>query len=136
MPILKPSENIKAIVSMIRNASEFVVIVSPYSNLTGWEDLKDAINKASGRKTDVSYYVREGQGSNAIEDLKVKIYEVPMLHAKMFFSEKEAIIGSFHLMNNNDINWAYKLRSEEYKDLISFFDLYIEPLAIPFEKKQ
>jgi len=135
MPILNPFENISSIISLIENAKKFIVIVSPYSKLEGWDKLKNAINNASGKNIDVSYYVREGEGSKGIEALNVRIYEVPMLHAKMFFSESEAIISSFHLINNSDINWAFKLKNhEEYKELINFFELYIKPLAKTFEK--
>jgi hypothetical protein len=130
MPILNPAENISSIISLIENAKKFVVIVSPYSNLTGWDKLKNVINAASKRNIDVSYYVREGIGYKGTEELNVKIYEVPMLHAKMFFSESEAIISSFHLMNNPDINWAFKLKNQkEYNDLTRFFELYVKPLA-------
>jgi hypothetical protein len=133
MPILNPSENISSIICMIKKSERFVVIVSPYTNLAGWDDLKNAINEASAKKIDVSYYVREGEGSKGLEILNVKIFEVPMLHAKMFFTESEAIIGSFHLKNNNDINWGYTLNNrEEYNDLVNFFELYIKPLAKPF----
>jgi hypothetical protein len=129
MPILNPSENITGIISLIENAKKFVVMVSPYSNLEGWDRLKNAINKAS-ESIEVTYYVREGQGSKGIEDLNVKIYEVPMLHCKMFFNEREVIISSFHLMNNSDINWAYRLNNqEEYNELVTFFEQYVKPLA-------
>jgi hypothetical protein len=135
MAILNPSENITSIISMIKNAKKSVVIVSPYSDLTGWDNLKNSINEASAKKIDVHYYTREDQGSIGLQELNVKVFEVPMLHAKMFFSESEAIIGSFHLKNNKDINWGYKLNDEEeYRDLINFFDLYIKPLAKPFGK--
>ncbi len=134
MSILKPSDNITAIISMIESAKKFVIIVSPFNDLKGWEKLKKAINEALVKKIDVIYYVREGQGSIGIEGLSVKIFEVPMLHAKMFFSESEALIGSFHLKYNNDINWAYKLNNqEEYRDLVNFFELYVKPLSKPFE---
>jgi len=129
MPILNPSENITSIISLVENAKKFMVIVSPYSNLAGWDRLKNAINKAS-ESIEVSYYVRAGEGSKGIEGLNVKIYEVPMLHCKMFFNEREAMISSFHLMNNSDINWAYKLNNqEEYNGLIAFFEQYVKPLA-------
>jgi hypothetical protein len=135
MPILNPAENISSIITLIENAEKFVVIVTPYSNLTGWDKLKNVLNDASGRNVDVSYYVREGAGYKGTEELNVKIYEVPMLHAKMFFSESEAIISSFHLINNTDINWAFKLKNQkEYDDLTSFFGLYIKPLAKAFAK--
>jgi len=122
MKILNPSENIPSIISLIENAKKFVVMVSPYTNLEGWDKLKNAINDAAKRGVSVSYYVRKGEGLEGTEKLNVPIYEIPMLHAKMFFSENNAIISSFHLMNNNDINWAYVLDSpEEYKQLVSFF---------------
>ena len=135
MPILNPLENISSIISLIENAKKFIVIVSPYSELTGCDKLKNVINNAAGKNIDVSYYVREGEGSKWIEELNVRIYEVPMMHTKMFFSESEAIISSFHLINNSDINWAFMLKNqEEYEGLISFFESYVKPLAKSFEK--
>lgn len=126
MKILNPSNNILSIISLIENAKMFVVLVSPYTNLEGWDKLKNAINNATKRGVEISYYVREGEGLKGTEGLNVTIYEVPMLHAKMFFSENNAILSSFHLMNNQDINWAYILDyPEEYKQLVSFFKKHI-----------
>ena len=131
MRILNPSENIVSITSMIERANKFVVIVSPYSNLEGWDKLKNAINEASHKGVEVSYYVRQGEGLKGLEGLNVTIHEVPMLHAKMFFSEREAIISSFHLMNNQDINWAFVLSfPDEYNDLVKFFELYVKAAAV------
>lgn len=135
MTILNPSENITSIISLIENAKKFVVIVSPFNDLAGWDKLINAINTASKNNIDVTYFVREGEGSTGIKELNVKIYEVPLLHAKMFFTESEAIISSGNLTNHPDINWAYVLNNpQEYKDLINFFELYIIPLAKPFGK--
>jgi phosphatidylserine/phosphatidylglycerophosphate/cardiolipin synthase-like enzyme len=136
MTILKPSENIASIISLIENAKKSVVIVSPFNDLKGWDKLINAINKASRENIDVSYYVREGEGSKGIEELNVKIYEVPLLHAKMFFTEDKALISSGNLTNRPDLNWVYVLeKPEEYKELINFFQLYIKPLAKPFIKQ-
>jgi glycosyltransferase involved in cell wall biosynthesis len=133
MTILKPSENIASIISLIENAKKYVVIVSPFNELKGWDKLINAINKASRENIDVSYYVREGEGSKGIEELNVKIYEVPLLHAKMFFTEDKALISSGNLTNRPDLNWVYALDTpEEYKELVNFFQLYIKPLAKPF----
>lgn len=135
MPILNPLENITSIISLIENAKKFVIIVSPFSDLTGWDKLKNVINNASKKNIDISYFVREGEGSKGIEELNVNIFEVPMLHTKMFFNESEAIIASFHLINCSDINWAFVLNNQkEYNELISFFELYIKPLAKPIDK--
>ncbi len=136
MKILNPAENITRIISMIENAKKFVVIVSPFNDLTGWDHLKKAINAAVSNKIDVTYYVREGEGSKGIEGLSVKILEVPGLHAKMFFNESEALISSGNLTNRPDINWVYLLSDrKEYDELANFFELYIKPLSKPFQDK-
>ena len=135
MKIVNPQENLNSIISLIENTNKFIVIVSPFNDLTGWDKLINAINLASEKKIDVSYYVREGEGSKGIEDLNVKIFEVPMLHAKMFFNESDAIISSGNLTSRPDINWVYVMnKPEEYKDLINFFQLYIKPVAKSFKK--
>lgn len=134
MTILNPSENITSIISLIENAKKFVVIVSPFNDLTGWDKLINALNKASQKNINVSYYVRESEGSKGIEELNVNIFEVPLLHAKMFFTESSAIISSGNLTNRLDINWVYVLNNpEEYAELINFFELYIKPLAKPID---
>jgi hypothetical protein len=134
MKILNPSQNLSGIISMIENAKRFVVIVSPFNDLTGWDKLKFAINKASENNICVSYYVRKGEGTKGIEGLNVNIYEVPDLHAKMFYNEKEALISSGNLTNRPDINWVYKMNDQkEYDDLVEFFDTYIKPLSKPFQ---
>lgn len=136
MKILYPQENIDKIISLVESANEFVSIVSPYSYLEGWERLKEAINRASARNVNLSYFVRKGEGSKGLDGLNVNILEVEKLHAKMFFNENECIISSFHLMNNSDINWAFFTdNSAEYKELQVFFETYIKPLAEPFKGK-
>lgn len=129
MKILNPEENIASIISLIENAKNKVVIVSPYNNLQGWDELKAAINKANERFGGVAYYVRAGEGRNGIDGIEAKVYEVPTLHAKMFFSEREAIISSGNLTNQPDLNWACKLNQEEYQDIVDFFERYINPIA-------
>ncbi|HBH85282.1 MAG TPA: hypothetical protein DDY34_16000 [Bacteroidales bacterium] len=137
MKILDPKDNIDSLVSMVRNAKEFVVFVSPYSYLKGWESLKEAINEAYDRGIKFSYYVRKGEGSKGLEGLSVCLFEVEKLHAKMFFNERVAVISSFHLMNNQDINWAFEIDdSDEYEGLTDFFKTYIEPEAIMYDLHQ
>lgn len=131
MKVLEPHESIPAITSLIKSASKFIRIVSPYSFLKGWDQLAKAINEASRNGIDVSYYVRKDVGLGGLEGIEATVFEVPDLHAKMFFSEKEAIISSFHLINNADINWACRLESpDEYNALAGFFEKFISPVAI------
>ena len=131
MKILDPKENIAGIISLIERAKEFIVFVSPYNYLEGWDKLKRSINEASARGVKVSWYVRAGEGSNGLEGLNIEVFEVPLLHVKMFFSESEAIISSFHLMNNQDINWACVLNyPEEYDEMVDFFETIIKPASV------
>ena len=133
MKIVNPAESISTIISVINNAKEFVILVSPYTDLKGWENLKNAINSASKRGIEVSYYVREEEGVPGTEDLNVTLYEVPNLHSKMFFSESKAVIGSAHLKYNEDINWTYILdQQKEYDEMKGFFEKNIKPLALTF----
>lgn len=130
MKILKTEENIASTVSLIRNAKQFVVIVSPFNQLAGWNELIAAINEAVEKNIKVSYFVRKGEGINELEGINAKIFEVPLLHAKMFFSESEAIISSGNLTNRPDLNWTCLLDSQaEYDEIVDFFGRYIKPLA-------
>lgn len=129
MKFVNPPDNISSLVSLLKNAKKFVVIVSPYNDLNGWDDLKNALNEASGR-IEVSYYVRAGEGRKGLDGINVKVSEVPMLHAKMFFSESEALISSGNLTNRPDINWVGQMNTTgDYKEVVSFFESFIKPLA-------
>ena len=134
MKLVKPSESINTIISVIEEAKEFVILVSPYTDLRGWGNLKNAINSASKRGIEVLYYVREEEGVPGTEELNVALFEVPNLHSKMFFSESAAVIGSAHLKYNEDINWTYILDKSEYDEMKNFFEKNIEPLAVATNK--
>ncbi len=131
MKIIDEAKSISAIISLIESAEKYVVIVSPYTDLKGWDKLKNAINEASQRGIKVSYYVRKEEGVEGTEDLDVDLFEVANLHSKMFFTEQEAIIGSAHLKYNKDINWTYSLDfPNEYNDMLNFFNKNIKATAI------
>ncbi len=134
MKLVKPTESINTIISVIEEAKEFVILVSPYTDLRGWENLKNAINSAAKRGVEVLYYVREEEGVPGTEELNVTLFEVPNLHSKMFFSESAAVIGSAHLKYNEDLNWAYILDKSEYDEMKNFFEKNIKPLAVTIKK--
>jgi len=130
MKIFKTEENVASIVSLIKNARKYVVIVSPFNDLTGWDELKDAINELSARGVEIYYYIRKNEGTKGIEGIKVQLYEVPSLHAKMYFSESEAIISSGNLNSRPDLNWTCLLNKQtEYDEMVGFFKQYIKPIA-------
>lgn len=131
MKIVNPQESISTIISVIEGAKKYVVLVSPYTDLNGWQNLENAINNAAKRGIEVSYYVREKEGVPGTEKLDATIYEVPNLHSKMFYSESKAVIGSAHLKYNEDINWTYILNlPNEVAEMKNFFEKNIKPLAV------
>ena len=106
------------------------MIVSPFNDLTGWDELKNIINETSG-KIKIDYYVRKDEGMRGIEGINVNLFEVPLLHAKLFFSEYEAIISSGNLHSRLDINCTALLnKQEEYQAIVDFFERYIKPKAL------
>ncbi len=136
MKFIDIKENLNTIISLVENAEEYLILISPFNDFEGWDKLKNAINDATKRGVDVKYYVREGEGFNGMEGLKVNLWEVPGLHAKMYQSEKETYISSGNLTNDTNINWYIKLDTpEEIKELVDeFYFKQILPVAIPFQQ--
>ncbi len=135
MKFIEIKENLKSIISLAENAEKFLIIVSPFNDFEGWDKLKNAINDATKRGVDVKYYVREGEGYNGMKGLKVNLFEVLGLHAKLYQSEKETFISSGNLTNDININWYIKLDTEEeIKEIVEeFYKKLILPVAVPFK---
>ena len=130
MKFIEFEKNLVSIVSLIENAEKYIVIVSPFNDLAGWDNLRNAIDNATAKGVEVSYYVREGEGFTGIEGLKVNLFEVPKLHAKMFYSEKEALFSSGNLTSRPDINWVCRLDTPiEVEELVEFFEQKIKSVA-------
>jgi len=135
MKFIKIEENLNTIISLIENAKKHIIIVSPFNDLSGWGKLRIAIDTATSRGVEVNYYVREGEGFTGIEGLKVNLFEVPKLHAKMFYSEKETLISSGNLTSGSDINWVCRLDTQkEVDELVDFFEQKIKSAARLFNE--
>ena len=134
MKFIEIEENLNSIISLVENAEKFLILISPFNEFAGWEILQNSINDATARGVDVKYYVREGEGYNGMQGLKVNLFEVPGLHAKMYQSEKETYISSGNLTNDININWYIKLDTEEeIKEIVEqFYEKLILPVAVPF----
>jgi len=134
MKFINIEDNFKTIVSLVEEAADFIILVSPFNDFNGWDKLKDAINSAVARGVDVKYYVRKGEGFNGMKGLKVNLFEVPGLHAKMYQTEKETYISSGNLTNDTNINWYIKLDTpEEIEELTKrFYEEQIVAVAVPY----
>jgi len=135
MKFIDIKENLNTIISLVENAEEYLILISPFNDFEGWNKLKNAINNAIARGVDVKYYVREGEGFNGMNGLNVKLWEVPGLHAKMYQSEKATYISSGNLTNDTNINWYIQLDTEEeIKEIVEeFYEKLILPVAVPFK---
>lgn len=112
--LLSNTEDVQhAISTLLRNAEQEAWLVSPYVTLDklGW--LNRAIRDALERKVAVSMIVRdEGYKTREVERAAKELVElgldlrcVPNLHAKVYWTEKSAILTSLNLlassMNNS-----------------------------------
>ena len=58
MKLISPFEVGGKIVTLINEAKEKIVIVSPYNDLTYWNNFRRALAKALDRQVEVEYYHR------------------------------------------------------------------------------
>ncbi len=95
------------ILSIIRNAIRNVILVTPYLAL--WGHLQNTIDEAVSRGVVVSFIIRTKE-KPPIEDMgwlvdhKVKLYEIPDLHAKIYINESTVLISSMNITEHSTTN--------------------------------
>ena len=99
----------RAVLDLIREAKEYVQLVSPYNDF--WEHLKDAIHDALQRGVKVTLVYRQGEqkpeNKNPIDWLLEAgghAHEVRKLHAKIYLSESSLLITSMNLLDSSSKN--------------------------------
>jgi len=89
------------ILQIIRNAESQITFVTPYIEL--WNHLKDEILEARRRNVQVLFFIRAGGRVKDPTDLPwlrsniSALYEVPMLHAKIYLNEKTVLVSSMNI---------------------------------------
>src|SRR5688572_30118369 len=102
MEFIKPAEISAKIISLIAEADEELVIVSPYNNFSNWNKLLRYLNDAYERGVKIKYFVRKDERHKGFERTKIKPIEIENLHAKIYFNEKYAIVSSMNLVEFSD----------------------------------
>ncbi len=131
MQLIKPSNISGEIMTLIEEADQKVILVSPYCRLSKWYKFRNKLHDLQERKIAVEFYVREGEWETIkeIEDLNFQPIEIPYLHCKLYLNEKYGIVSSMNLLlssENNALEIGYKTESEkEYQELVDFYDRYI-----------
>lgn len=111
MELLKQKGIGDEIIKLIRNASEHVILISPFCHFLEWQELKEAISDAIERNVHVELFTRNPSTSTHrpstiqwLDEVGVWIYTVANLHAKLYMNEKTAIVTSLNLLHFSHLN--------------------------------
>ncbi len=132
MKLLKPNNISGEIMTLLDEADEKVVIVSPYCKIDKWFKLLKKIKSLQDRNIHIEFYVRDGVQETIEQVLNIGIEPIliPNLHAKIYMNEKTAIVTSMNLLLYSDINSldiGYKTDTiEEYNELVEFYNRNIK----------
>lgn len=122
---------------LIVGAQKHLVLVSPYVQLDGYRTLLRDLKNALKRNVQVRLVVRSKDFStkqqdvaasadiNELRSMGLKLFEVKDLHAKVYLSEKAALVTSLNLLQssfNNSIEIGVRLDagSSQYKQVDGF----------------
>ena len=128
-PVLMDDEVGAAVLDIIRNAEEFVFLVSPYIDF--WGNLKTAIEEARKKDIPIVFIHRpiekdSRKAAKAHKDLAwlrardVEVYAAPSLHAKIYFNESKTLLTSMNLYDyssNNSLEAGILVAPEEVPSL-------------------
>lgn len=132
MKLIKPSQISGEIMTLIEEADEKLIIVSPYCKFSDWKKFLNTINFLKRKKTTVEFYVRQGESKtyNEVKGIGFNPISIPNLHTKLYINEKYAIVSSMNLLTYSDMNSldiAYQTESEnEYNELIEYYERYLK----------
>lgn len=138
--VVKDDEVAPAVHRIIREAKDFVVLVSPFNAF--WTHLKNDIQVAIQRKVRITLiyqtesYTR-GDGTEWLIAQGGKAYRLPNLHAKIYLNESSAMLSSMNLTqgsskNSMDIGMLVHGTDAAYKELLAYARR-LASLATPIE---
>ena len=116
------------VLRIIREAREFVVLVSPFNSF--WTHLKNAMHEAIQRNVRITLIYQSDSyvGGDGVAWLMAeggKVYRHPNLHAKIYLNESWAMLSSMNLTMNSsrnsmDIGMLVQRTDEAYTDLLAY----------------
>jgi hypothetical protein len=142
MKLIKPSQISGEIMTLMEEADEKVILVSPYFKVSNWQKLLKRFDSLKDRKIPVEIYVREAEWKS-IEEVKMTGFEpitIPNLHTKLYLNEKYAIVSSMNLLQSSDaasLDIAYQTETkEEYEELVDYYNRYIKQASKPVKQSR
>jgi hypothetical protein len=142
--IINQNETVSRLYRLISEAERYLYLVSPYVSLDKLRSLVRHVQGALSRGVKVKLVVRQkdfSTGNNdvlaseslpALRDAGLEVFVVKDLHAKIYLSEKNALMTSLNLLEtsfNNSIEVGTWLRAgtPEYEMLVRFLGQEIKP---------
>jgi hypothetical protein len=130
MELIKPSEIGAKITTLIEDASKSVLLVSPFNDIEGWPRLRPALVDAAARGVRLTLVHRTDKEVLGFEGVKISVWSVDNLHAKIYLNERYGIVGSMNLLrssNERSLEIAYKTTLEsEHEELSEFCQRYLK----------
>lgn len=134
MKLLQPAALSGEILTLLDEADNRLIIVSPYVKIEKWFKLKKKLESAIKRNIQIEFYIREDNNSfesfEQVRILGIQPIGIPDLHTKLYMNEKNAIVTSMNLLLNSDTNSldiGYKTETEkEYAELLEYYNRYIK----------
>lgn len=135
MKIIPPSKISGEIFQIIDEADEFLILVSPYIQISGWPKLTSRLKSILNKGVRFRIYIRDGQDNlNSIDELQklgITPFLIPNLHSKLYLNEKGAVTTSMNLLRSSDqhsLEIGHKTQTEEeYNDIVSYYKRYVFP---------
>ena len=131
------------ILSVIRNAQKYIIIVTPYIDL--WGHAIEALVLATKKGVNITVVVRLEPGIETNESVKgltqakIKVLVAPYLHAKLYINEETIVVSSMNLLKSsmqNSLEIALVIQDQEAKQRIrAYVNDTLMPLATPLSKE-
>ena len=127
MTLLYDEDVWPAIIKLIDDAEEWLILVSPYNDFS--TTLRDAVTRAVRRDVEVTAVCREDRASKErshwtrLTRLGVQVLSVERLHAKIYLNEAWGILGSMNLYQESAVNSkeaAVALGGESHDNVLSY----------------
>jgi phosphatidylserine/phosphatidylglycerophosphate/cardiolipin synthase-like enzyme len=145
--LINTEDTISRLLTLIREAKDRVILVSPYVTLGGTDRVGHAIRESLRRGVKVQIVVRDDEQTNPkaqwltsvapLVEEGLRLFGVPALHSKVYRSETTALITSLNLLESSFLNtievglWSQDRAAVASVD--DFISKYIRPAAQPFD---
>lgn len=131
MQLIKPRQISGEIMTLIEEADERVILITPYFRVGNWHKMLNVLRGLLHKPIQVEVYIRRGEidSLNEVRNIGFEPIEVPNLHTKLYLNEKVGIVSSMNILHSSDSNSLdialMTENSKEYGDLVEYYQRYI-----------